>query len=127
MDFTPVLLDTIAQGVQTALYGATLAIIIWGATKSLLLIFGCQNDKKDVDSSEVPDKARLQLSSALSMALSVLVAAEVIRILNIQTWEQLARVAAVIFLRHLLKRDLADEASHLRKCNLHKSESQNNT
>lgn len=125
----------VASGVKMALYAATLAIIVWGVGKALLTIFGCREADNNTDnfpsangdSSSTLDTARTKLGSALATALSVLVAAEIIRILNIQTWSQLARVAAVIALRHLLRKDLDDEEKRIKERRRHNHSNDNDT
>lgn len=96
-------LDVLTKGLESSLYCATLVIIAIGVSKALLSLMNCSSRRKNAD------ELRIELGHMLTMALTVLIAAEIVRMLNIQTWQQLGRAAAVMLIRHLLKRSLDDD------------------
>ncbi len=105
---------TLSASAETALYGVTVIVIVLGAGKALF--DGAREACKGEGSYlEHLNLVRLQLSGALSLGLTFLVGAEIVKTFRVPHWQQLVKVVILIMIRQLVTWSLDSDAEKIQK------------
>jgi uncharacterized membrane protein len=99
---------------EHVLYGVTMLVIVLGATCTIWhgISEACRGEGT---ADEQMDRMRLELSGALSLALTFFVAAEIIKTFRVPHWKQLLKVVVLILIRQLLTWSLDAETEKLQR------------
>jgi uncharacterized membrane protein len=98
---------------EYVLYVLGILIIIAGAINSLIIGYQEMKSKKR-SQDEIFTLMRIRLSETISLGLTFILGAEVIKTFRVPNMYQLIKVALLVFLRQLITYFLDKDVSHLR-------------
>ncbi len=103
----------VAVFAEQGLYAVTIAVIVLGALQALG-VWAVAAARREGSPPEQMDRARLQLSSSMTLGLTFFVGAEIVKTFRVPRWPQLVKVVLLILIRQLLTYFLDSDTARLK-------------